>query len=201
MLTTSYYLYSQKSKKQQKVKTETTETNPFIMGAENSNCCKSDSKINDQSYNLKSQSNRMVQSDSIAYTQEQLRHFPPRTVAARVQSSNEVNTAVLKALSTLPDFSKEMSSERISRFKKLPEVGPYMYPDGSTYFGQYKNGLRHGYGEQIWKDGSLYQGFFEQDQCNGKGRLVHTTGDAYQGDWKDDQASGYGFYLHVDGTK
>ena len=171
------------------------------MGAENSNCCRSDSKINDQSYNLKSQTGRMVESDTQNYSDEQIRHFPSRTTAARVQASNEINSAVMKALAQLPDFSKDLTDGRHSKFKRLPEIGPYQYPDGSTYYGQYKNGLRHGYGEQVWSDGSLYQGFFEKDQCNGKGRLVHTTGDAYQGDWQDDQASGYGFYLHVDGTK
>jgi len=82
----------------------------------------------------------------------------------------------------------------------LPELGPFKYPDGGTYFGQFKEGKRHGFGEQIWADGSLYQGFFFDDMCNGLGRLIHVEGDAYQGDWVDDKAEGHGYYLHSDKT-
>ena len=88
-----------------------------------------------------------------------------------------------------------------SEIFELPELGPYRYPDGGTYFGQYKNGLRHGFGEQIWPDGSLYQGFFQNDRCQGLGRLVHPEGDAYQGEWFEDQAEGQGYYLHSDKTQ
>lgn len=90
--------------------------------------------------------------------------------------------------------------ELIKKFKNFPMLGPFKYPDGSTYYGQYKQGQKYGYGEQIWQDGSLYQGFFEEDKCHGQGRLIHSEGDAYQGDWIEDQASGEGYYLHRDGT-
>jgi hypothetical protein len=36
--------------------------------------------------------------------------------------------------------------------------GMYIYPDGSQYAGQYKDGLPHGQGELIYMDGSRYAG-------------------------------------------
>ena len=36
--------------------------------------------------------------------------------------------------------------------------GRIVYIDGSTYEGDWKNGLRDGFGEQKYKDGSVYRG-------------------------------------------
>lgn len=33
--------------------------------------------------------------------------------------------------------------------KSLPKLGPFEYPDGSIYYGQYKLGIRNGIGRQI----------------------------------------------------
>lgn len=129
-----------------------------------------------------------------------MKHSPRKTVAASVKECNELCDAVIQSLRKLPDFTKDLQNGLRKSFASYPEIGPYRYPDGSTYYGQYKNGMRHGYGEQIWKDGSLYQGYFENDKCNGKGRLIHAEGDAYQGDWLEDKASGKGYYIHRDGT-
>ena len=67
-------------------------------------------------------------------------------------------------------------------FKDLPVLGPYRYEDGSTYLGQYKNGLRHGEGRQIFTDGSLYEGFWRYDKVDMKGRMISKVGDFYEGD-------------------
>lgn len=81
-----------------------------------------------------------------------------------------------------------------------PEIGPYRYPNGATYFGQYKNGKRHGEGKQIWHDGSIYEGQWKDDRTNGKGRLIHAEGDVFEGQWANDKTNGYGKYTHLDGT-
>ena len=36
----------------------------------------------------------------------------------------------------------------------LPKLGPYKYKDGSTYEGQFRSGLRTGWGTVVFPDGS-----------------------------------------------
>ena len=45
----------------------------------------------------------------------------------------------------------------------LTYLGPYEYPDGSTYEGQFRYGLRNGWGKCVYADGSVYEGFFMDD--------------------------------------
>jgi len=50
-----------------------------------------------------------------------------------------------------------------------PSGGVYRYPDGSTYQGQYKRGLREGLGVLITKDGAVYSGNWSNDKKDGRG--------------------------------
>lgn len=79
--------------------------------------------------------------------------------------------------------------------------GPFRYPNGATYYGQYKGSARNGFGTQIWKDGSIYEGLWSGDYRRGYGRQIYQKGDYYEGSWDQNKASGSGTYLHVDGTK
>ena len=52
----------------------------------------------------------------------------------------------------LGEYKPEVSEEYNKQFEDLPVLGPYEYDDqrrGGTYLGQYKNGLRHGYGKLV----------------------------------------------------
>ena len=55
-------------------------------------------------------------------------------------------------------------------FHKLDEV---IYD--FEYKGEYKDGLRHGYGTYIWKDkkskGQKYEGYFKKNLMHGKGTM------------------------------
>jgi MORN repeat len=35
-----------------------------------------------------------------------------------------------------------------------------VFPDGTVYKGQVKEGLRHGFGIQVWPDGARYEGMW-----------------------------------------
>ncbi len=48
-------------------------------------------------------------------------------------------------------------------------VGIYLWKNGNSYAGEWKNGERHGFGRYDWDDGSYYYGFFKNDQREGKG--------------------------------
>ena len=49
-------------------------------------------------------------------------------------------------------------------FTGNPGFGPYLYPDGSTYVGQYLRGYKCGVGEEVNSDGSGYIGNWEYDE-------------------------------------
>ena len=68
-------------------------------------------------------------------------------------------------------------------WKDLPTFGPFEYPSGSTYIGQYKFGLRHGEGKFVGKDGSIYEGQWQDDKRSGIGRFISWEGDIYVGSW------------------
>ena len=61
--------------------------------------------------------------------------------------------------------------------------GTYTYSDGSEYFGEWKDGERHGQGTLTWADGHEYDG------------------DKYVGEWKDDNRNGLGTYIWANGDK
>ena len=63
-----------------------------------------------------------------------------------------------------------------------------------SYVGEWRNGMKDGFGKIYWNDGSIYIGAFVMDKVNGFGKLIHTDGDIYYGFWKDDRASGAGKY-------
>jgi len=42
-------------------------------------------------------------------------------------------------------------------------------PDKTTYTGEFKNGLKHGYGKLTWEDGSEYNGEFDNNLLHGYG--------------------------------
>lgn len=64
----------------------------------------------------------------------------------------------------------EHDNEANTATKKEPKklvLGPYLYPNGATYIGNYDKGLRQGRGKQIWKDGSCYEGEWYEDAAYG----------------------------------
>lgn len=64
--------------------------------------------------------------------------------------------------------------------------------NGIDYDGEWKNGLKHGYGRLTYKSGSYYEGYFENGFKHGKGTMKFTSGNYYEGFYKFDKKSGYG---------
>ena len=69
----------------------------------------------------------------------------------------------------------------------------YTEKDGSRYEGEFKHGLRHGYGTYIKvHDGSTYRGFWEGGVRHGYGELTYRQESDYygkknkKGQWKND---------------
>ena len=70
--------------------------------------------------------------------------------------------------------------------------GTFNYDSGHIYNGEFKNGVRHGYGILIWPSGIKYEGEWIDDFRNGYGVQTYENGDIYEGNFKDDIRFGNG---------
>lgn len=111
------------------------------------------------------------------------------------------NPSTRTTIKNLEAFVYELKEKYIIEFQNLPAHCPVYIDDRSIYYGQWKNGKRHGKGKQYWTDGSFYEGYWINDMANIYGRLIHSDGDAYEGEWSNDKAQGKGIYIHKDGAK
>ena len=70
------------------------------------------------------------------------------------------------------------------------------YINGCQYYGEWNQqyNQKHGRGIQKWPDGPTYYGQFRNDKACGKGRLIFKQGEEYEGDWADNKANGFGIY-------
>ena len=133
-------------------------------------------------------------------TQNSDQHAPETTVAVKCDSLRETSENLQEAFDLLGDFPEEIKKKYSPNFKDLPILGPFKYKSGHTYQGQYKNGLKHGFGKQIFSDDSIYEGYWEEDKYSLWGRLIYVNGDSYEGEFKDNCAEGYGKYVSDDGN-
>lgn len=122
----------------------------------------------------------------------------PQSPIKKVENMNKFSPEVEKILKQLKKIDRKKEIDQKNR--DLPELGPYLYPEGETYIGQYYQGDREGYGTQVWPDGSIYEGYFLENKFSGYGRFIHKEGDYYIGNWKDGMADGDGKLVHVDGS-
>ena len=72
-----------------------------------------------------------------------------------------------------------------------------------VYFGEVRDGKRHGKGECKFKGGKLlgdmYDGEWENDKRNGHGVMKYADGDVYDGEFRDDKKHGHGVFKYADG--
>ena len=66
------------------------------------------------------------------------------------------------------------STMECSTQKKLAAL---MQEDGSLYFGEWKEGTKHGKGEQRWPDNRVYIGDWVNDKAEGQGKITHADGE------------------------
>jgi len=126
---------------------------------------------------------------------------PENQLVAEYSSKNPFKLPSSTIVESAP--SDDQEQEQHPSLKKEPKklvLGPYLYPNGATYIGNYDKGLRQGRGKQIWKDGSCYEGEWYEDAAYGFGRLIHAEGDCFEGNWVRDKTHGFGVYTHADGT-
>ncbi len=77
--------------------------------------------------------------------------------------------------------------------------GTMNYASG-TYFGTWKDNLRHGSGTYKWTNGDVYKGNWENDKRHGQGGYTWKDGSRYKGNYSHGIRSGYGIYLYTNGS-
>ena len=70
--------------------------------------------------------------------------------------------------------------------EKYDDLQHKKYPDGSSYYGQFKGDVRHGFGTYTHKGGDEYKGAWLNGKYNGHGIYTYANGDIYVGEWKND---------------
>ncbi|CAD7964388.1 unnamed protein product [Amoebophrya sp. A120] len=75
------------------------------------------------------------------------------------------------------------------------------FDDRTRYIGQFENGLKHGQGKYIWRSGNIYEGEFEDDIVNGYGTLWWPDDREYEGEWKNGVQHGKGIFVDKEGRE
>ena len=70
--------------------------------------------------------------------------------------------------------------------------GSYIWADGSTYVGEYKDGKWHGQGTLTFASGDKYVGEFQDNKYHGQGTYTVANGDKYVGEYQDGKRHGQG---------
>lgn len=74
-------------------------------------------------------------------------------------------------------FHKEFLNNLESEVDTVNLLGPYRYPDGSYYKGEFKNKKKHGLGEEfLSRSGVYYLGFWEKGERKGRCFLIKECG-------------------------
>lgn len=77
--------------------------------------------------------------------------------------------------------------------------GSFSFPDGSNYFGEFKDGNFSGFGTFHYINGSVYIGEWLNGQRYGNGSLTYRNGNKYVGEWFNGSPNGIGIEYTSDG--
>lgn len=77
--------------------------------------------------------------------------------------------------------------------------GTYKYEDGTVYTGTWKDDKMEGYGKAEFSNGDTYTGNFSDYRMDGKGTYTFSNGDVYTGNFRNDKFSGKGKMTYKSG--
>jgi hypothetical protein len=78
-----------------------------------------------------------------------------------------------------------------------------LWQNGSSYVGEFRNGLKHGKGK--WRSAkgpqsNIYEGDYALDKKAGYGIFQWASGNLYKGEYADDEREGFGEMTWTDGS-
>ena len=106
------------------------------------------------------------------------------------------NDAFNKGLRNTKNENDPRDNKKDNIRKKYPKIieGKYIY------IGEWKNGLRDGFGSLFLEKEIKFTGYFSENKINGYGHLWKEDGDSYKGYWKNFKAEGFGIYKSNNGA-
>lgn len=82
----------------------------------------------------------------------------------------------------------------------VPEgPGNYVWSDGCKYEGEWRCGMRHGYGKLQWPSGAFYEGEFSGGYMHGTGTYTRHDKMIYKGRWRLSLKHGLGYQMYPNG--
>jgi len=97
---------------------------------------------------------------------------------------------------TFPNGESYFGEWRASKFDGF---GVCMWADGRKYQGLFREGKRSGYGIFTWPSGCRYEGEWQEDKRHGKGRDTWPDSSSFVGEYKQDKFDGWGIFRWEDG--
>ena len=98
------------------------------------------------------------------------------------------------------EFSDGSYQGEIDKKGKKQGKGIYVWHDGSTYEGDFKNDSRHGNGYFKWSNGESYKGDYFEDSRTGEGIYRWPDGSYYEGSFLNGKRHGFGVFHSLDGS-
>lgn len=108
---------------------------------------------------------------------------------------------------TYADGSVKSGSWEHGHFVGLKHNKPHIYSADEIkeypgkYDGEYKNGMKHGWGTYVYPSGAIYVGEWENDAENGRGTFTLVDGTVYVGEFKDGKYHGNGTLSYKNGEQ
>lgn len=91
---------------------------------------------------------------------------------------------------------RQRASPQCTPHFALAGTGHYEFPDGSSYDGDWQDGLFDGEGVFVFAGtGDTYTGGFRAGQFHGQGKYEFANGDKYEGGFAGGRPAGRGLYV------
>ncbi|QCE05452.1 phosphatidylinositol 4-phosphate 5-kinase 9 isoform X1 [Vigna unguiculata] len=82
----------------------------------------------------------------------------------------------------------------------IPEgQGKYVWSDGCVYDGEWRRGMRNGFGKIQWPSGAMYEGEFSGGYIHGTGTYIGPDNLTYNGRWRLNLKHGLGYQVYPNG--
>ncbi|KAL4473776.1 hypothetical protein ABPG74_022640 [Tetrahymena malaccensis] len=163
-----------------------------------------------RSHRSRQESKEIKENKKVYLTEKEKAYSPNSKSAQPYQHQKVVLNQILQKLidqyGKFNPFNPEIrKNQRVKKIicdlDKVKLSNPYVFINSNgIYTGEWKRGLRHGYGTFVTEN-QIYEGYWEENYASGYGRTIFINGDMYEGDYFKDQAQGQGIYITKDKSK
>ena len=94
-------------------------------------------------------------------------------------------------------YKLEVDGEARESSREYTGNGTATYPNGETYEGEFKDGLRDGHGKYTYVNGDVYEGDWVENFKHGIGKIDYKDKGTYYGDWVKGKRHGEGLFTYL----